>query len=334
MSSLPPNQALTTKWPVVGERSPRADDRPWTVSISGQVEKPQIWTLEELRAMPQTHQLVDVHCVTRWSHLAMPFGGIRLATLLETAVLKSEAKYLSFAARSERNHSTSLPTGDALALGALLALEAGSEPLESIHGGPIRVVVPGRYFYKSVKWLERIEVLAEDRLGYWEAEAGYHNDADPWLEQRYIASKLSPQKARALLEARDFGGLDLLSLQASDRDLTGLKAVGALLRNADFRRSHLANANFTRANLSNAHCESADLRGAVLLDADLEGASFLGADLRGADLRGASLFGTTFTPEAGEEGQPAILDGTTRTETNGVEALSPTQVAFLKRVAR
>jgi DMSO/TMAO reductase YedYZ molybdopterin-dependent catalytic subunit len=290
---LPPNQALTTKWPVVGERAARASADPWTVSIGGLVERRCGWTLAELQAMPSTRQVVDIHCVTRWSLFGKAFSGIPLADLLKVATPLSGGRFLSFVARSERNHSTSLPLDDALALGALVALQADDAPLASIHGGPVRMVVPGRYFYKSVKWLEHIEVLAEDRLGYWEAEAGYHNVADPWQEQRYIASQLHPKQVQSLMASRDFSGQNLLSLEAADRDLRGLKAVAAILRNADFRRSNLVGADFTGANLSNAHFEGADLRDACFRNADLEGANFIEANLSGVDMGGASLFGAT-----------------------------------------
>src|SRR5205085_4547294 len=138
-------------------------------------------------------------------------------------------------ARSERGHSTSLPLADALALDTLVALTHEGAPLEPIHGGPVRTVVPERYFYKSVKWLERIELLAEDRLGYWEAEAGYHNNADPWLEQRYMAPNLDRLLVSSLLAARDFSNLDLRSIHAAGMDLRGLNARNSLLRDANLR---------------------------------------------------------------------------------------------------
>ena len=125
-------------------------------------------------------------------------------------------------------HSTSLPLEDARQLDVLIALNFAGVPITSEHGGPVRSVTPGRYFYKSLKWLIGIELLAEDRLGYWEASAGYHNRADPWHEERYVASGLSKQDAAQIFAERDLSGRELVSLDGSDRDLSGLQARGAL----------------------------------------------------------------------------------------------------------
>jgi DMSO/TMAO reductase YedYZ molybdopterin-dependent catalytic subunit len=316
---LPPNQHLAApgKWPLVGEKAMRADDTPWTVTVSGIVRHPRTWTLDELRAMVQVERPVDIHCVTRWSKLGARFGGVELRALIEACEPLPDARFLSFVARSERNHSTSLPIADALNLGALVALTFEGEPLAESHGGPVRIVTPGRYFYKSLKWLERIDILANDQLGYWEAEAGYHNEADPWLEQRYIARDIDAKTLRKALESRDFHGRDFLGLDARNRDLSGLNASNALLRNADFRHANLSGARFDSANLSNAHLGSANLRGASFREADVEGADFSGADLRGADFTSASHFGATFTG--------ARIDASTTFEPSALEALTPDQ---------
>lgn len=332
---LPPNQALLPRrrWPVVGESAPRASDDPWTVSVAGLVGRPLTLSLAELRARPQRTVTVDLHCVTRWSKFDAAFTGVPLARLLDEAGIEPAASYLSFAARSARNHSTSLPLAAALELGAFIALDYEGAPLPEEHGGPVRMVVPGRYFYKSVKWLERIDALAEDRLGYWEAEAGYHNAADPWREQRYIAAGVGTRELRSLIQARDFSGRNLLSVNADRMDLAGLRAAGARLRNASFREANLAAADFTGANLSNGHLDGADLRGARFRGADVEGASFRGADLRGADFTGASLFGVSFGPEPDDRGGwgAARIDATTRIDRAQIDRLSDAQAAFLAR---
>jgi hypothetical protein len=209
-----------------------------------------------------------------------------------------------------------------------LALDCEGQPLAEEHGGPVRVVVPGRYFYKSLKWLAEIELLAEDRLGYWEATAGYHNHADPWREERYLAPTITRQAAAAAIAARDFRGLDLRSIDASGRDLAGLNASHALLRDADFRRASLAGADFHGANLSNARFQGANLQNASFRDADVEGADFCGADLRGADFRGASLLGVTFVNPA--EGVVATIDRTTKFDDDRLEDLVPEQSAFVR----
>jgi DMSO/TMAO reductase YedYZ molybdopterin-dependent catalytic subunit len=330
-TSLPPGQQLvaTGKWPLVGERMPLSPEGPWQVEISGGVRRPVRLSLEELRDFSQHEQAVDIHCVTRWSKLGVPFRGVPLASLVAAADPTSTARYVSFVGHSARQHSTSLPLDQALSLETLIALEVDGRPLTLEHGGPIRVVVPGRYFYKSLKWLTRIELLAEDRLGYWEAAAGYHNTADPWREQRFIASGISKAEAHALLADRDLRGRDLLGLAAAGRDLAGLSADRALLRNADFRECQLAGACFDGANLSNAHFELACLQGASFRGADLEGANFTGADLRGACLLADSIVAASFVgPESAENG--ALCDARTEISQDLFEQLTPDQQAYLR----
>lgn len=333
-SVLPPGQQLAApgKWPLVGERRPAAGDDDWTVSVSGCVETPCVFNLQQLRSLPWRQRTIDIHCVTRWSKLAVPFAGVELADVLARAKPTAQARYVSFVARSERGHSTSLALTDALQLDALVALEAEHRPLPVEHGGPVRMVVPGRYFYKSVKWLRQIELLATDRLGYWEAEAGYHNVANPWREERYMAPDLTKQEMQRAVAGRDFTGRSLRSLQARGHDLAGLDARGALLRDADFRDCSLDRACFDGANLANARFAGADLCHATFAAADLEGADFSGADLRGADLRGASLFGATFT--TADEQNPARLDAGTRIDSASIEQLAPAQAAFICRSVR
>jgi DMSO/TMAO reductase YedYZ molybdopterin-dependent catalytic subunit len=329
---LPPGQQLAApgKWPLVGERSPLPGVDPWSVTVQGQVVRSCSWTLAQLRAAPNFQRMVDIHCVTRWSKLGARFRGVLLETLLERCEPLPEARYVSFIAHSERRHSTSLLLSDAVQLGVFLALDYEGLPLPVEHGGPVRVITTDRYFYKSLKWLGAIELLAEDHLGYWEREAGYHNRADPGREERYLAPTLDRREAARLIAARDFRDRDLRSIDAAGRDLEGLDARGALLRDADFRRSRLVSARFDGANLSNAHFQDADLRRACFRDADLEGADFCGADLRGADLRGASLFGATFVADAAP-GLAASFDEATEIDPPALEQLTPPQAEFVLR---
>jgi hypothetical protein len=332
---LPPGQQLVAagKWPLVGERTARVSSEPWMVRVFGLVESPRGFSLAELAALPRVERVVDIHCVTRWSKPAVRFGGVLLADLLSHARPQSAAAFVSFVSHSERNHSTSLELAEAMALDTLIALSCEGQSLAAEHGGPVRVVVPGRYFYKSLKWLAGIELLAEDRLGFWEASAGYHNHADPWREERYIAPGLTKQEAAAILTMRDWSGRDLLSIDAGGRELRGLFAERALLRNADFRHCDLRDASFPEANLSNAHFQNADLRGASFAGADCEGADFGGADLRGADFGGASLFGASFCGEVCREDDVsgALLDRTTRIDSVAIEQLTPRQQEFIRR---
>jgi DMSO/TMAO reductase YedYZ molybdopterin-dependent catalytic subunit len=333
---LPPNQQLVApgKWPIVGERLPRKSSESWYISIGGLVAEPKSYALEELMAMPRVERIVDIHCVTRWSKLGARFSGVPLSRFLERCSPLPGAHFISFVARSERDHSTSLPLDEALRLDTLVAVEYEGKPIESIHGGPIRLIVPGKYFYKSLKWLERIELLAEDRLGYWEREAGYHRGADPWLEQRYIAPNVDKRALSAALAQRDFAGKNFHGLDATGLDLPGLNARGALLRDANFQHVNLERACFDDANLSNAHLEGSNLRGATFLNADVEGANFRGADLRGADFTGASVTGATFCPE-GNSGPdafgPSRIDCTTYIDETTIKALTPLQQAFVRQ---
>ncbi len=335
MTRLPPNQQLVArdKWPITGEKAPRRDDRPWTVTIVGEVDEPREFSVSDLLAMPQQDFELDIHCVTRWSKLGATFSGVLIPDLIALAAPRETAQFVSFVARSERNHSTSLPLADVIELGTFAALHYEGAPLPTEHGGPVRTVTPGRYFYKSLKWLERIELLSEDRLGYWEAETGYHNTADPWLEQRYLAPTLSRQEARQAIDRRDFAGKDLRSINASGRDLAGLSAGGAQLRDADFRKCNLREANFRDANLSNARLQQADLRGADFTNADVEGADFAGCDLSGAVFSGASLFGATFVTLDDEgtaiEGTHAKLESANVFDEAQKDALTPGQRQFI-----
>jgi DMSO/TMAO reductase YedYZ molybdopterin-dependent catalytic subunit len=336
---LPPGQQLVArdKWPSVGERLPKNVPEPWIVRVAGLVAKPQDFTLTDLKNIGWVEQVVDIHCVTRWSKPGVRIGGVSLKSLLEVVAPLPTSHFISFIAHSERRHSTSLPLAEAISLGSLLAFEAEGHPLAIEHGGPLRVVVPGRYFYKSLKWLADIELLAEDRLGYWEGVAGYHNEGDPWREQRYVAEGLSKQQAEAILQNRDISGRELRNLTAAGLDLSAMKAAGAILRNADFRRANLSNVSFDGANLSNAQFEDANLTAVSFIGADVEGADFAGSDLRGANFSGASLTGVSFCKpfdiSAGGEysfSHGAIIDRTTRIDDKSIEFLTPGQAAYLR----
>jgi DMSO/TMAO reductase YedYZ molybdopterin-dependent catalytic subunit len=333
---LPPGQQLVAagKWPLVGEKSSLTASEPWSVRVCGLVAAPRVFSLGDLAALPKVERTVDIHCVTRWSKLGVRFSGVLLAEVLAVVQPQPAVRFVSFTARSERNHSTSLVLPEALELGTLVALECDGEPLATEHGGPVRVVTPRRYFYKSLKWLAEIELLADDRLGYWEATAGYHNHADPWHEERYMAPGLTKQQAAAILAARDWSGRDLRSIDAAGRQLRGLVAHGALLRDADFRGCDLQDASFREANLSNAHFQQADLRRAGFAGADCEGADFSGADLRSADFERASLFGASFCAESiahGQQRRVAVIDRTTRISGAAIEQLTPVQQEFVRR---
>ena len=296
---LPPGQAATEKFPVVGEIAPAPGLSAETCrfEIDGLVECGRSFSLSELLAMPQQERSIDIHCVTGWSRRAVAMRGVPLSMVLRQVGVKDTARYIRFVAHSVRAHDTSLPLDLALAQ-TWLVHEMDGVPLSVEHGGPLRTVTPGRYFYKSLKWLARIELLGRDVPGYWERESAYHNEADPDLEQRFdetrvataeevvrfrAASSFAAYRGRVLLKAR-LGGWQPASL-----DLSGLQ-----LKYCSLRKATLAGADFRGANLSLSNFEGADLRGCDFSGADLEGISFAGADLRDAVMVDVALSATRF----------------------------------------
>ncbi len=301
---LPPGQGAIRnpeRWPVVGEQNPRAGDpRPWTLSIAGLAARPLSIALAELVAGPSERRRVDFHCVTRWSKLDMAFRGAPLCRLIDAAEPAASATHLRLIARSDRDHDTGLSLADARAFDPLVAWAvdlgdgAGERPLPSAHGGPVRLVTPGKYGYKSLKWLERIELSDAPTLGFWERGPGYHDNADPWAEERYVTGNVPPDLRDRIVAARRIPPRPMVSVDFSGAALAGLEAEGAALRNCRFDDAALTRARFGGANLSNASFRRADLRGADFTGADLEGADFAGADLRGARFAGARVFGAGF----------------------------------------
>ncbi len=334
LGQIPPNQQTVgaDKWPFVGERTPRESSDPITISVSGLVDNPQTFQLDQFLELPTIEQVVDIHCVTRWSKLGVLFRGVLLEELLKICQVQSDAKFVSLIARSQRRHSTSLQLDQAIENRCMIASAYDGKPLPVEHGGPIRSIMPGKYFYKSVKWIEEIVLLDQDQLGYWEKDAGYHNHADPWQEERYILPSLTKREAAELMQNLNFRKRELLGIVCNDRDLNGLDAAFALLRNAEFRNASLVGANFEQANLSNAHFENSNLQSANFLNADLEGANLQGADMRECDLRGASLFGATFVRENSQTGELedcAKLDSSTQIKLDQLEALTDIQRQFV-----
>jgi DMSO/TMAO reductase YedYZ molybdopterin-dependent catalytic subunit len=182
---LPPGQYLTEKWPVLHAGSvPRypADLAGWELRVFGEVENPIRLTWEEFKALPATEITTDIHCVTRWSRFDTSFKGVRWRDLAEVVQPKPSARFVL--AHAEQGFTANMPLEALEDENALLAYDADGEALTPEHGWPLRLVVPGRYFWKSAKWLRGIELLDHDQPGFWE-RYGYHNDADYWKEERY-----------------------------------------------------------------------------------------------------------------------------------------------------
>lgn len=180
---LPPGQYLTEKWPVLhaGE-VPDVDLSTWTFRVFGEVEEPLELTWEQFGELQRTEHTQDIHCVTRWSRFDMTFRGVHWRDLAPLVRPKPGARFAI--AHAEQGFTTNVPLGSLEDDHALLATEADGEPLSPEHGAPLRLVIPGKYFWKSAKWLRGIELSAVDQPGFWE-RYGYHNDADPWNEERY-----------------------------------------------------------------------------------------------------------------------------------------------------
>ena len=180
---LPPGQYLTEKWPVLhaGE-VPRVDLGTWTFRVFGEVEQEVTLDWEQWGALPRTSNVQDIHCVTRWSRFDVAFEGVRWRDIATLCRPLPSARFV--VAHAEHDFTSNVPLSSLEHERALLATHADGEPLTAEHGGPMRLVVPGKYFWKSAKWLRALELSAVDRPGFWE-RYGYHNDADPWEEERY-----------------------------------------------------------------------------------------------------------------------------------------------------
>ncbi len=180
---LPPGQYLTDKWPVLHAGDvPAVDLATWQFEVGGEVEQPLRLSYGELTALPSREITVDIHCVTRWSRFDTSFRGVHWSELARLVRPKPTARFAI--AHAEQGFTANVPLAAIEGDDALIAWEADGEPLTPDHGWPLRLVVASRYFWKSAKWLRAIELRSTDAPGFWE-RYGYHNDADPWREERY-----------------------------------------------------------------------------------------------------------------------------------------------------
>ncbi len=191
---LPPGQSLTQKFPVLHYGPvPTFNPAAWDFRVWGEVEQPVIWSWDEFSQLPRTQVTMDVHCVTRWSKFDTRWEGISLRTLVEKGFIKPKPTARFIIQHAEYGFTTNLPLEVMLQDNFLLATHFDGKPLTPDHGYPVRGVVGnivGRedlkvpYFWKGAKWLRGLEFTKEDRPGFWE-QAGYHNDADVWEEERF-----------------------------------------------------------------------------------------------------------------------------------------------------
>ena len=183
---LPPGQSLTLKWPVLHQGSvPTFDPAKWDFKISGMVEEPVRLTWTEFRTLPQSEVISDFHCVTRWSRLNNRWRGVLFKEVVKLAKPKPVAHFALVLA--EEGYTSNVPLADLERPDVLFAFEHDAAPLTAEHGGPLRLVVPHLYAWKSVKWVRGFMLFDHERLGFWERN-GYHAFGDPWTEQRHSGS--------------------------------------------------------------------------------------------------------------------------------------------------
>ncbi len=180
---LPPGQHLVKNWPVLDlGQQPRVLTGNWALQIVGAIENPVTLDWETFQRLPQSNRLSDIHCVTTWSRYDNRWQGVSTHDLLDLVMPRPEANFVLLT--SYDGYTTNLPLQDFASEDGILATGWGGEPLTRDHGGPMRLVIPHLYFWKSAKWLRRIEFLVGDQAGFWEKN-GYHMLGDPWHEQRY-----------------------------------------------------------------------------------------------------------------------------------------------------
>ncbi len=180
---LPPGQHLVRNWPVLDLGvQPKVEAWDWKLTIDGQVENPVTWTFQDFLAQPQTTDMSDIHCVTSWSRYDNRWEGVSARQIVEIVKPKDTARFVLFT--SYDGYTTNLTLEHFADADVLLAYKWEGKQIERDHGGPVRVIVPKFYFWKSAKWVKRIEFSDRDKPGFWETR-GYHNEGDPWTEDRY-----------------------------------------------------------------------------------------------------------------------------------------------------
>ncbi len=191
---LPPGQALTLKFPVLHYGPvPAFNPATWDLRIWGEVEQEQRWNWDKFNQLPRSKMLMDIHCVTKWSKFDTLWEGVSVKTLVEQGLIKLKPTARYVMQHAEYGFTVNLPLEVVLQDNFLLATHFDGQPLDAEHGYPLRGVVghlPNQpsletpYFWKGAKWLRGLEFMPADRRGFWE-QAGYHNRADVWKEERY-----------------------------------------------------------------------------------------------------------------------------------------------------
>lgn len=181
---VPPGQVRTKKWPVLhASTTPALKADSWSLQVEGLVEKKLVFDLAQFSHLPHVQVFADFHCVTRWSRLGNLWTGVPASIIAEAAGVLPTAKFV-IVEGLDQGWTTNLPLSDFLAEDVVLADQHDGRPITLPHGGPVRLVVPRLYAWKSAKWVCCITFVSEDCPGYWE-QLGYHDRGDPWSEQRF-----------------------------------------------------------------------------------------------------------------------------------------------------
>ncbi len=180
---LPPGQRLVETWPVLDLGiKPEIPKHAWRLFVDGEVEAPVTLKWDDFKALPKSEITTDIHCVTAWSRYDNSWEGVSARDLITLVKPKASARHVIF--HSYDTYKTNVPLADFAAEDVMLSWNWNGQPISREHGGPLRVVIPKLYFWKSAKWIKRIEFSELDKPGFWEVR-GYHNYGDPWREQRY-----------------------------------------------------------------------------------------------------------------------------------------------------
>jgi DMSO/TMAO reductase YedYZ molybdopterin-dependent catalytic subunit len=179
---LPPGQHLTNKWPVLHYGGvPRIEPAKWNLRLFGLVEQERNLRWDEFISLPQSKVFSDIHCVTTWSRLDNLWEGVTALELRSLVKIKPEARFVMV--HGAPRFTTNLPVDDFFQPDVVLATKHDGQAISADHGGPVRLVVPRLYFWKSAKWITGIEFITANQPGFWE-QAGYHMHGDPWTEER------------------------------------------------------------------------------------------------------------------------------------------------------
>jgi DMSO/TMAO reductase YedYZ molybdopterin-dependent catalytic subunit len=180
---LPPGQHLTQGFPVL-DLGIHPEFRPerWRFRVDGLVTHALDLSWDEFLALPKAEQVSDFHCVTTWSKYDVRWAGVKFRTILQRSQPDPRATHVVLAC--DDGYTTNVPLDELMGDDVLLAYQLEGKPVPVEHGGPMRMLVPHLYAWKSAKFMSRITFLDHDESGFWEVR-GYHNHADPWKEERF-----------------------------------------------------------------------------------------------------------------------------------------------------